>query len=294
MTYWLGYFALVAIVLYLLEIRRRSKRPGPPPPDLLSPEELARLRDRIIALASPALRLRPTETRGFSKLGGEPDLPFGIDWPMGGEGPRAFLAQLDLSAVRAGGGPDWLQDRGVIYAFLDDTRWGLPDPVLVLFSPDGGRTPATPPAGLHRKHRYAERRVGFHPFTSIPSPDWMDVDYRTMPGSTRALDELLDLLGQVPVEPPLHQIGGYPNEIQGEQMALSCEFAVRGLTRDYSQPVPADIQAAAEAWRLLLQIDSDPQLKMNWGDGGMIYVFIREADARMGDFSRTATIWQSY
>jgi uncharacterized protein YwqG len=92
-----------------------------------------------------------------------------------------------------------------------------------------------------------------------------------------------------------HRIGGYPSEIQDEQMAISCELMRRGLPPEYAgtEITPA-IERASKQWRLLLQIDSDPALTMNWGDGGRLYVFIREKDARAGDFSRTVTISQTY
>ena len=100
----------------------------------------------------------------------------------------AFLAQLDLAQVRAGGGPDWLPEAGVIFVFLDDSRWGFRDLVTVLHAP----------------------------------------------------------------------------------------------------------KRASKAWRLLLQVESDPALKMNWGDGGRLYVFIREKDAQAANFSKIVTISQSY
>ena len=78
-------------------------------------------------------------------------------------------------------------------------------------------------------------------------------------------------------------------------MAISCECYARGLFPcDEKAPPTAEVVAAAASWRLLFQIDSDPDLNMNWGDGGMLYVFIREADARAGDFSKTVTLSQTY
>jgi uncharacterized protein YwqG len=97
-------------------------------------------------------------------------------------------------------------------------------------------------------------------------------------------------------EVPLHRLGGHPNEIQESRMALECELGSRGLDTEtiFDGEVEPKILRASKSWRLLFQIDSDPDIGMSWGDGGMLYIFVREADARAGNFSRTWLISQSH
>ena len=52
--------------------------------------------------------------------------------------------------------------------------------------------------------------------------------------------------------------------------------------------------AGVDEWRLLLQVDSDDDAGMMWCDVGQLYFWVREVDARAGDFSRTWTILQSH
>lgn len=242
--------------------------------------------------ARPGPRGSPPH-RHFSKLGGEPDLPQGAAWPYIGGRPLAFLVQLDLVEVRAAGGPGWLPETGRLWAFNDKEGYGGRDHLRVLFAstdPPIARRPF--PVELQKRHRYGERPVDFHRMTSIPSLDWLGVDVEEIDVVGRDLDELADAPGADFGNEPQHRIGGYPAEIQDERMAITAELLARGLDRA-AEITPA-IERAAREWRLLLQIDSDPALGMNFGDAGRLYVFIKEKHARAGDFSKTVSNWQTY
>jgi uncharacterized protein YwqG len=52
------------------------------------------------------------------------------------------------------------------------------------------------------------------------------------------------------------------------------------------------MSSAPADWRLLLQLDTDNDAGMMWGDTGTLYFWIREQDARAGDFSKIWMILQ--
>lgn len=283
LAYWAAIiFAVVALVR--LFARKRSE---------MSSAKSSRIRGRMTRMARPTLLMTPTKQPSFSKMGGRPELPEGQAWPSGDKLPLSFLTQIDLAEARAAGGPDWLPEDGRLYAFYDDPRLGCADLVRVIHSREPAGEPAPYPSEVSPKLRFTERPMAFLRLRSIPSLDWLGVDVRELDDDV-ALDELADLPDEPFGDELQHRIGGYPSEIQEEQMALTCERIRRGRDPyEDEEPTPA-MQRACKAWRLLLQIDSDPGLKMNWGDGGMLYVFIREQDAQKSDFSKTVTISQSY
>lgn len=253
----------------------------------------AGIRARMRRAARPTLLLVPAREPGFSKVGGLPELPACVGWPTGDLGPRIFVAQIDLAAFQPHVQLDWLPPEGRLYAFFDEERNGCPDVVRILYALEPPGPPAEPPQPPPKKWRFEERRVGFMKFNSVPSPDWLEVDYATL--GDQLDDEAWSTFEDCDLGEEIeHRIGGYPTEIQGGQMALECEYMRRGLTRDYNDDVPDAIRRAAREWRLLLQIDSDPALNMNWWDGGRLYVFVRAKDAARGEFSKTVTITQTH
>jgi uncharacterized protein DUF1963 len=229
----------------------------------------ARPLDRLRAGAEPAALLMPAGAAGFSKFGGRPDLPAGLGWPTGVDGAMRFLAQIDLAAGRSAK-VDWLPTTGVLYFFCDAALHDGPEFARVLWGDEG------PSSGADR---IGEHRISLLPVRSLPSSFWLGVQHDFGASVEGADGSPLQLRG------PHHQLGGYPDEIQSEQMARSCARLAAGYWSLPDEP---------ESWRLLLQIDSDPDLELEFGDGGRLFVFVREKDARAGDFSRTVSIWQSY
>jgi hypothetical protein len=258
-----------------------------------SGSDAGRLRGLMNRLARPTLLLAPAKAPVFSKLGGDPEMPEGLTWPDGEKAPRAFLAQIDLTEVQANGGPTWLPAEGRFYAFYDEWRAGFADEVRILFSAEPPGPAAQPPLTLAQKWRFPERRAAFLPFRSTPSLDWLGVDLAELDVSDADLDQLADAPDAPFGDELQHRIGGYPSEIQGGEMRLECEYLARGLEPEPGEP-PLNIVRASRAWRLLLQIDSDPALGMNWGDAGRLYIFIRQKHAEAGDFSKTVTLSQCY
>ncbi|MBU1374382.1 MAG: DUF1963 domain-containing protein [Alphaproteobacteria bacterium] len=287
--------ALVALTQHWTYVRKRRNAPA------RSSDEAPRIKARMSRLARPTLLLTPATESGFSKLGGNPELPAGFDWPADGRRPRTFIAQIDLADVRNHDGPEWLPPAGRLYAFVDEARYGFADLVRIVSTDEPSGWAAEPPARVEKREdrrlasSFVERRIAFAKHRSVPSLDWLGVDLTEIDLGDEELDELADAPDAPFGEAPQHRIGGYPSEIQDEQMAISCELMRRGLPTEYGETeITPAIERASKQWRMLLQIDSDPELKMNWGDGGRLYVFIREKDALKGDFSQTVTISQSY
>jgi uncharacterized protein YwqG len=288
---WLAFYGAVLVLAWLVGgcLRAFGVSFGKRPSERAAPPH--HLRARLKRLSRPTLLLIPAKTPGFSKVGGLPELPIGIGWPHHEAGPCAFVAQIDLGAFSAHGGFEWLPEKGRIYLFFDDDRNGAPNCGRVIYTNEPAGQEATPPAALAKARRFGERRVGFMRFVSLPSEDWLGEQWpygdADVEGWRLAQDaELGDEIE--------HRIGGYPSEIQGGQMAVECEYLWRGKTPDYREDVSDAIRRASRQWRLLLQIDSDPALGMNWWDAGRLYVFVRARDAKRGDFSKTVTITQTY
>lgn len=92
-----------------------------------------------------------------------------------------------------------------------------------------------------------------------------------------------------------HLVGGWPVPIQGD-MQTECALVAAGHYcgdgTAYRAPEIAEVRATAKEWVLLLQIGSDDDAGVMWGDVGNLYVWIRREDLIARRFEAARLILQ--
>ena len=252
-------------------------------------------------LATPAIQLIRSEMPSRSCLGGMPELPDGVDWPEHEGKQLGFLARLSLPDLHAAHPIDWLPVTGHLLFFydIDKQPWGF-DPrdrgaARVLHIPNS----PTPPS---RNEDYATKAI-----RALPQYDVSFRKIEVLPLLERACtkslhlsdeesDLFFDIADAVFDNKPRHQIGGYPSPIQGDTMELDCQLVTNGLYLGnpdaYKSNTAEELSRGADEWVLLLQLDTDDDLDIMWGDAGTLYYWVKKEAARAGDFSNAWLILQ--
>lgn len=260
--------------------------------------------DRLLSLARPSAHLvRATRGAGFTRLGGLPLLAPGDPWPRWGNRPLSLLAMLDTTALSDTAGDLGLPS-GLLVNVFYDMGFGAPwsdSPydrhgwrVLV-----ADRTTAElqrPPPGART---YRARPLAARPVVTLPG--WQEdvvtelVDEVSETGESRR-ELLLSALDAHDEEcwrgiTIRHQVGGWPflvnSPVWPECASLSAQAASgpAAASRRSWFRAPA---ASSSDWRLLLQLDCDPELGWTWGDNGCLYFAVRADALRSASF---ADVW---
>jgi uncharacterized protein YwqG len=262
---------------------------GDPPPPC---RDVAAL---VAPLARQAVQLVKSSDETTSYLGGTPALPAGTAWPSKGGEPLAFLASLDLVSLSAALPLAWLPSSGRLLFFydLENQPWGF-DPKdrgswTVMHAPGAATQPSPSPAASSLPRQYVSLRA----VATLPS--WQRPEVEAL-GLTEDESETLIDMSHGPS--PRHHVGGFPDPIQGDEMELECQLVSHGLycgdPSGYKSPEALRLQGGASDWRLLLQMDSDDDLGVMWGDAGILYFWIREEDARAGRFDKSWVVLQCH
>ncbi len=278
---------------------------------LLNGPKFAPIKSRVLPLCMNSIRIQATSVDedllkpGASKLGGNPDLPAGIEWPAWSGVPLAFIAQFNLRELVAHDLEKVLPLVGFLYFFYDAKQevWGF-DPKdrgrwQVLFLKDETAPLARRhfPDALPEEGQYPSARLTFKSDLTLPNEESLGMlKLGWSREEMRLYGELLETLhADEDHTEKKSRVLGSPDPIQGE-MSLECQLASNGLNRGdasgYEDPQRAALEAGAQDWQLLLQVDSEDDAGMMWGDVGRLYYWIRRQDLKKADFGNAWVILQ--
>ena len=267
------------------------------------------IRESWLRLLRPAVHLVPAPdgSRPVARLGGLPDLPEGIAWPTwSGHGPLSYvgeilcasLADFELDVPLPATGRmlffyfDGSDDHGASTVGTWDAST-LDGARAFHVDHDVPHAPRGVPEGLgvYPERWLAGRQILTAPGWEHPdlaaafmSPDEDDESFMDHPVNADDFNEEL----QERHGAPLHQIGGYAHPVQGP---VEDEVALAALDNQVPHG-DARLDTEARRWELLLQIDTDDDVDMSWGDAGVLYWMARPDETASGDFSKISFTWQ--
>ena len=266
--------------------------------------ELTRFREQLIAGAQNSLRLIPAPddddliTR--SRIGGEPQVPNGFQWPLTSSGtPLSFLAQVDLADLEGTTLGGNFQGGGILSFFYDADQqpWGF-DPKdrdgwrLFHFKAQESLSPMATPEDVEDYCQFPANPVRFQEEPTFPDLS-QDGDAHGL--SEDEFERTFDFQAGVYGDEPMHRLMGYPQLVQGD-WKLECQLASNGVyvgdPAGYESPQAKQLSAGADDWTLLLQLDSDESIGLMWGDMGRLYFCINKNDLAKMDFSKVWVILQ--
>lgn len=235
---------------------------------------------------------------GASKMGGEPDLPVGSEWPRTGGGVAlSFIAQINFAEVHPYDLDGKLPESGMLWLFYDCSDEGMPwgfDPAdadgwKVLYAENADLEPAEEPEDL--EVTFSEARITFEARTDLLNTDSDLCDGLDLPDEE--MDDYFDWMEER--EGTCNKLLGYSDNIQGG-MELECEYVTHGLycgdPSGYQKAKKLGLDKNAARWNLLMQVESNEDLGMMWGDLGRLYLWITDEDLQARRFDKAWLILQ--
>lgn len=288
---------------------------------------------RLAQLGRFSLHLEPTKQSGtdarvFSKVGGNPQLPNGMDWPIRPSWPQKgedapnndhatyyqtpqpynFIAQIsfeELTSVSAKG--QISPDKGALYLFYDELAqgWGF-DPedsvgFMVIYVPDIQDTEVIQRPEFHEEvPSYSEVVLKPDLRFEYCLPEGLHFENLAISSADEeAYSEFVELMEEQPdlgwQFASTHKVLGWSNNVQSP-MEEECALVTAGINcggpEGYNSPQAEQIMAEPNEWVQLLEIGTDEEAGMMWGDMGTLFLWIKRSDLERKDFENTWLILQ--
>lgn len=245
---------------------------------------------------------------GVSKFGGCPDLPAEVEWfRTESDIPMSFVAQVNFADAAPYDLEHKLPKNGMLYFFYDCSPDGMPwgfDPEdsdgWKVYFYDGD------PAALSRREVpedleeddngiiFGAARMCFEAAMELPSPESDLTNSLDLPSADDLQDRYWEWLEDQEDE-LINKLLGHADPVQSG-MELECEYVSNriycGNPDGYEIAESKDLDKNAARWNLLMQVDSNEDIGMMWGDMGRLYLWITSEDLAARNFEKSWLILQ--
>lgn len=250
----------------------------------------------------PAIAFSRADGAKLSRIGGLPSLADDVKWPEWKGKPLAFLCQINLAEIPAECERNGLPVSGMLYFFYvqDQETWGG-DPkdkgswsVIYAAAPPANDAQHAAPKGLSKESVFAEKPIKFAAVKTYP--DFLDARIEALNLNNKQEERYGELRSSAFKDVPVHHLFGHPAPIQSNDMDLESQLGFHGIQSAGEKPDPRakELAAGRHDWILLLQLDTDDDAKMMWGDAGMLYFWIRKQDLAERRFDNCWMVMQCY
>lgn len=236
---------------------------------------------------------------GETKIGGKPDVPIDFVWPQWNSRYLSFIAQINLDEAAQYDLEKLLPSTGIIYFFYDSNQetWGF-DPKdigswkVIYYSGNTSELKRIEfPKDMPQEGKFHACKVEIKSERSFPA--WESVYIDELKFTEKEQNAYFDFCEEQNEGSIINKILGHPDQIQGD-MQLECQLVSNGLycgdASGYNDPKRKELEKGMKDWRLLLQIDSDENSGMMWGDVGRIYFWIKSDDLAEKRFNK---VWMN-
>jgi len=270
---------------------------------------LASKANALIKLRIPSIRIRTERTQentlpiGDSKLGGRPDLPAHTLWPSSSTSgaPLAFIAQVRLEQAHPYDVGQLLPASGLLSFFYDAQGKTFGEQPtdrgnwqVLFYNGDVQQLHrANPPAALPSDALHPACSITFATEWTLPlDPTQETADEEWTPEERSRYEQFLATYPTPADHATLHhRLLGYADTLQ-DDMRAQCQLMANGVSSINGARAASLLKRQGE-WQLLLQIDSDENAQMRWGNNGMLYYWIEGAKLRRREFDNVWLVLQS-
>lgn len=262
--------------------------------ELIVEAGLSRIAPVLAKFTLPAIGFALTESRcpgGSSKLGGNPSLRADFDWPVDKDRPLDFLAQINLEQVKRFDTQGLLPETGLLSFFYDiENQPKGCDPnnlggFRIIYTPNVSKlSEAKSP---NTEFVLPECRIDFYEMKTVPHvgsralKDFVIASEMTEKEAASYNDLSFEIELFYSSDLNNHHLLGHATNVQGD-MQLEAQLVSGGLncggSSGFEDPRCAELESDADEWILLLQLDSDETRRMQWGNCGILYFWIRKED----------------